>query len=62
MIRLRYPNIALYEMMFYRTSSVRHYHTFPQHPCPLVLSLAVPLDVELQTALVLCIGLHMQPS
>lgn len=51
MIRLRYPNIAPCEMMFYRISSVRHYHTFPQCPCPLVLSLAAPLDADSSGAL-----------
>lgn len=62
MIRLRYPNTTLCEMMFYRTSSARHYPTSLQHPCPLCVSLAAPLDYELQSALVLCLDLHVQPS
>ena len=61
MIRLRYPNIAPCEMVFYRTSSARHYYTSLQHPCPPCISLAAPLDCELQSVLVLCLGLHMQP-
>lgn len=62
MIRLRYPNITPCEMMFYRTSSARHDHTSLQHPCPLSVSLAAPPDCELQNSVVLCLGLHVQPS
>lgn len=61
MIRLRYPNITPCEMMFYRTFSARHYHTSLQHPCPLYLSGSTHW-CELQSALVLCLGLQMLPS
>lgn len=56
MIRLRYPNITPCEMMFYRISSARHYHTSLQHPRRLSVSLTAPLDRELPSAPVLCFG------